>query len=146
MGQMSDYHQNERGGSHPTSSSRGDGRGSSGGRRCGRYGRGQCQKSAFIADIEEDDDDEGENDASPECELEIPEDEDDDFDDVVEDESLAEQLNTFAEIEGAHAGETITAAACAATIQLQLQANVAWDVVGARKPNGKREVARKRKR
>ena len=59
------------------------------------------------------------------------------FNGEVEDEALADQLNVLAEVEAANDGEIISAAACAATMQLSLQAYVAWGNVGIRRPKGK---------
>ena len=59
------------------------------------------------------------------------------FDDEVEDENLADQLNVLAEVEAANEGEIISAAACSATMQAPLQAYAAWDNVGIRRPKGK---------
>ena len=51
----------------------------------------------------------------------------------------------MAEVEAADEGEIISAAACAATMQLSLQAYAAWDNVGIRRPKGKGQPRQGRK-
>ena len=108
-----------------------------------RYGKKKFQKSAFLAGI-----DDVEEESSPDDEKVVDEEPgqaEESFDDEVEDEALADQLNALAEIEAANEGEIISAAACAATMQLPLQAYAAWDNVGIRRLKGKGQPRRGRK-
>ena len=57
-------------------------------------------------------------------------------DDEMDDEDLADQLNALADLEDADAGETRSAAVCAAALQVSFQAYTAWDAVGVRRPKG----------
>merc|ERR1712079_641233 len=76
---------------------------------------------------------------------EEPDEAEESYDDEVEDEALADQLNALAEVEEANEGEIISAAACAATMQLSMQAHAAWDNVGIRRPEGKGQPRQGRK-
>ena len=85
-----------------------------------RYCEEKFQKSACLAGI-----DDVEEEGSPDDENVVDEEPDqaeESFGDEVEDEALADQLNALAEVEAANEGEIISAAACAATMQLSLQA------------------------
>ena len=85
-----------------------------------------------VADEDDDHDDHG-SDSSPQEEQ---------FDDAVDDEQLVTQLNTLADIEDANAGETISAEACAAYIQVTCEADAAWDAVRLRPKGNAKGIAK----
>ena len=59
----------------------------------------------------------------------------DEYDDEIDDEQLADQLNVLADLEES-VDEKLTAEACAATIQITCEAYAAWDSL-PRGKNGK---------